>query len=123
MRLKSIGKRLWTFALVACAAFAAGQARAADEAIIKLYKAQCSTCHGLDGRGQTTAGKPLGVKDWTDGKTLKATSDAKIKELLRNGAKGKDGKQTMTPLKKGVTDEQVAALIAYVREIGGGKRK
>lgn len=97
-------------------------ARAADEPTIKLFKAQCSSCHGLDGRGQTTAGKPLGVKDWTDGKILKATSDDKIKELMRTGAKGKDGKQTMTPFKKG-TPEQVTALIAYVRELGGQKRK
>lgn len=124
MRLKSIGKSLSILAIVACAALGSSRAaQATDEATIKLFKAQCSTCHGLDGRGQTTAGKPLGVKDWTDGRTLKATSDAKIKELLRNGAKGKDGKQTMTPVKKGVTDEQVAALIAYVRELGAGKSK
>jgi mono/diheme cytochrome c family protein len=120
--MTSISTRIGFLAFALCAALAARHARAADEPTIKLYKAQCSTCHGLDGRGQTTTGKPLGVKDWTDGKTLKATSDDKIKELIRNGAKGKDGKQTMTPFKK-LTDQQVAALITYAREIGGGKRK
>lgn len=120
---KEIGMRFGSLVILTCVSLElAGRAHAADEATIKLYKAQCSTCHGLDGRGQTTAGKPLGVKDWSDGKVLKATPDAKIKELLRNGAKGKDGKQTMVPLKK-ATDEQIAALIAYVRELGGGKRK
>ena len=32
-------------------------ARADDVATLKLYKSQCSTCHGLDGEGQTTAGR------------------------------------------------------------------
>ena len=121
MRLIRI--QLGCLALLLCATLGPERpAHAADEATVKLYKTQCSTCHGLDGRGQTTAGKPLGVKDWSDGKTLKTTSDDRIKELMRTGAKGKDGKQSMTPFKK-ITDQQVAALIAYVRELGGQKRK
>jgi len=98
----------------ATAASAGGGATPASPATVKLYKSQCSTCHGLDGKGKTTAGKKVGIKDWTDGKTLKALSDADIAKLLRLGNKGDDGKQRMPPFKK-LTDDQIKALIAYVR--------
>ena len=88
----------------------------ADEATDKLYKAQCSTCHGLDGKGQTTVGKRVGAKDWTDGKTLKAVTDDKIKTIIRDGVKGQDGKQKMPTFGK-LTDAQVAALVAHVRTL------
>lgn len=89
-------------------------ALADDAATLKLFKANCATCHGLDGKGATTAGKKAGVKDWSDGKTLNAMSDADIEKQLREGAKGKDGKQIMPAFKK-LTAEQVAALVKYVR--------
>ena len=89
-------------------------AHADDDPMIKLYKSQCSTCHGKDGKGQTTAGKAAGVKDWTDGKTLKALTDAQFIEQVRKGKKGDDGKEKMPPFKK-LTDEQVKSLIVYVR--------
>jgi mono/diheme cytochrome c family protein len=89
-------------------------ARADDAATAKLYKSQCSTCHGKDGKGQTTAGKAAGVKDWTDGKTLKAVTDDQFIDQVRKGKKGDDGKEKMPPFKK-LTDDQVKALIAYIR--------
>jgi mono/diheme cytochrome c family protein len=93
---------------------AATVARADDDPVLKLFKSQCSTCHGKDGKGQTTAGKAAGVKDWTDGKTLKTLTDAQFVEQVRSGKKGDDGKEKMPPFKK-LTDEQVKSLIAYVR--------
>jgi len=92
---------------------AAAAARADDDATAKLYKTQCANCHGKDGKGQTTAGKAAGVKDWTDG-TLKKVTDEEFIAQVRNGKKGDDGKEKMPPFKK-LTDEQVKALIAYVR--------
>ena len=91
-------------------------AEGADDATVKLFKAQCSSCHGVDGKGKTTIGKKNGVRDWTDGKTLKAMSDAQIRQLLREGKKGDDGKQKMPGFKK-LSDAQIDALIKYVREL------
>lgn len=108
----------FTFLLLAPWAAAAGPAE--DAATAKLYKAQCSSCHGLDGKGQTTAGKKLNLKDWTDGKTLPALSDEKAKAIIREGVKGPDGKQNMAPYKK-LTDEQVSALVAYIRGFHAAK--
>jgi mono/diheme cytochrome c family protein len=85
-------------------------------ATLKLYKAQCASCHGLDGKGKTTIGKKNGAKDWTDGKTLKEMTDAQIKQLIRDGKKGDDGKQKMPAFKK-LTEVQVDDLIKYVRSL------
>jgi mono/diheme cytochrome c family protein len=89
---------------------------APDEATAKLFKARCSTCHGLDGKGDTTPGKAAGVKDWTDGKTLAAMTDAQIEERIRTGIKAPDGKERMPPFPK-LTDDQVKALRAHVRSL------
>lgn len=103
-----------TFMLCVAILGSAAVARADVDPVVKLFKAQCSTCHGKDGKGQTTAGKAAGVKDWTDGKTLKTLTDAQFVDQVRKGKKGDDGKEKMPPFKK-LTDEQVKSLIAYVR--------
>ena len=101
-------------ALLLCAGAPLASADPPAPETLKLFKSQCATCHGLDGKGQTTVGKKNGVKDWTDGKTLKTFTDAKIRELLATGNKGKDGKQKMPAFKK-FTPAQVDAILQYVR--------
>ncbi len=91
------------------------QSASSDNPTVKLFRSQCSACHGIDGRGQTTAGKRLKVKDWTDGKTLPTLSDEQIRSIIREGRKDEDGKQQMQPYKK-LTDEQVTALIGHIRQ-------
>jgi mono/diheme cytochrome c family protein len=102
----------------ALAAFGLGVPRlrkaSADDSAQKLFNAQCSSCHGTDGRGQTTAGKHAGVKDWTAGTTLKALSDAEIAKIIREGRKDTSGKETMPSFQK-LSDDQVKALVASVR--------
>lgn len=94
-----------------------GQAKATDDATVKLFRAQCATCHGVDGKGKTTAGKELGVLDWSDGKTIPGMSDAQIEKVIREGSsKGKDGKTRMPPFPK-LSGEQIKALVAYVRTL------
>ena len=52
----------------------------ADDDTAKLFKSQCASCHGQDGKGQTTPGRAAGVKDWTDGKTLSPLTDADLEK-------------------------------------------
>jgi cytochrome c6 len=87
-----------------------------DDAAAKLFKARCSICHGLDGKGDTTAGKAASVKDWTDGKTIAAMTDAQIEERIRTGIKAPDGKERMPPFSK-FSDDQVNGLRAHVRSL------
>lgn len=92
----------------------ASLARADEAATLKLFKAQCATCHGLDGKGQTTAGKKAGVKDWTDPKILKPMSDTDVQKQIRAGKNGDDGKELMPSFTK-LSDEKIKALADYIR--------
>lgn len=89
-------------------------ANADDAATVKLFKAQCATCHGLDGKGQTTAGKKVGTKDWSDPKVLKPLSNADVEKAIRTG-KSEGGKELMPSFTK-LGDEKIKALAAYIRK-------
>lgn len=95
---------------------AASPALAQDATTVKLFKAQCATCHGVDGRGQTTAGKKVGTKDWADPKVLKAMSDDDVMKAIHTGKKGDDGKELMPSFAK-LGDDKIKALIAYIRTL------
>jgi mono/diheme cytochrome c family protein len=71
------------------------------------YKAKCAACHGPDGKGETTAGKAMKVKDFASDDVRKM-SDADLSDAISKG-KGK-----MPPYKT-LTAEQVKDLVGYVR--------
>lgn len=118
MTWRTIGVAVAILGAAAYAGLARGpqEAMATDEPTVKLYRAQCATCHGVDGKGKTTAGKELGVRDWSDGKTIPGLTDAQIEQIIRAGRKGDDGKVRMPAFPK-LTAEQVKALVAHVRTL------
>ncbi len=71
-----------------------------------LYKTKCVSCHGVDGSGNTAAGKKLNVRDLRP--EIKKMSDAQISELITKG-KGK------MPANKSFSADQVKQLVAHVR--------
>ena len=84
----------------------AGIAAAADASA--LWAANCASCHGKDGTGNTTMGKKLGVKDYTKDQNF---SDADAEKVIKNGKdkmKGFGGK---------LSDADIKALVAYVRTL------
>ena len=115
MRLIS---RTITIAALASALAGLGVARADDAATIKLFKAQCASCHGLDGKGQTTAGKKVGVKDWTNPADLKDFKITDIEKTINEGIVGTDGKRRMADFHK-LGPDKIKALEAYVRTLMG----
>lgn len=104
-----------------CCLLSAQTAIATDEATVKLFNSKCSSCHGSDGKADTMMGKKKKIKDWTDGKTLSALTDDKIKTIMRDGIKEKEGKYKMKPVKN-LSDEQMTAIVSYIRLIEQGKR-
>ncbi len=82
----------------------------AAQSAAELYKTKCIGCHGADGSGSTPAGKKLGARDLRSDKVQKQ-SDA---ELFTTMAKGKNKMPAFT---KKLTDEQMLALVAYIREL------
>ena len=82
----------------------AGIAAAADAGA--LWNANCASCHGKDGSGNTMMGKKLGVKDYTKDQGF---SDAEATNVIKNG------KDKMKGFGSKLSDADVKALVAYVR--------
>jgi cytochrome c553 len=78
------------------------------------YTQLCQKCHGADGKGATTMGKKLGVKDYTDAKVQDALKDEAITKAIKEGVKDKDGKDVMKAA-EGLNDADIKALVAYMR--------
>jgi len=99
--------------IVAILATCSLAARAADGKAI--YEKDCAKCHGADGKGQTTMGKRLGAKDYTDPKVQSELKDEDAIKAVKEGFKNKEGKVLMKPA-EGVSDEDAKAVIAYMRK-------
>ena len=92
----------------------AGPVWAAD--VEAIYTKQCAPCHGKDGSGSTTMGKKVGAKDLRDAKVQAEFTDEKAFKSIKEGVKEKNSdKFAMKPVKD-ATDEDVKALVAYVRK-------
>jgi mono/diheme cytochrome c family protein len=80
------------------------------------FNAKCAGCHGKDGKGQTTMGKKLKVSDLTEAKLQASLTDAKILQLIKEGAKDKDtGKARMPAFTGKLTDAEMGEQVQYVR--------
>jgi mono/diheme cytochrome c family protein len=85
--------------------------RADDAAAEALYKTKCNACHGADGKGDTPAGKKMGVHDLSSSEVQKI-SDADLSAAIA------DGKNKMPGYKKSLSAEQIKGLVAYIRSMG-----
>jgi mono/diheme cytochrome c family protein len=80
------------------------------------WDANCAQCHGKSGNADTKMGKTLNAKDLTDAKVQAAFTDAKATESIKNGVK-ENGKTTMKAFGGKLTDDEIKALVAYVRTL------
>ncbi|MBI2924666.1 MAG: cytochrome c [Verrucomicrobia bacterium] len=104
-------KTLLTLIVVALAV-TAWSVRAAD--VKENYDKNCAKCHGADGKGQTKMGQKLGIKDYTDPKVQAEMKDDKSLKSLKEGMK--EGDKTLMKPFDTLTDEELKALIAYMRK-------
>jgi mono/diheme cytochrome c family protein len=105
-----------TIVIIAISLFAASaiSARAADAKT--NWDNNCVQCHGKDGRADTKMGKTLNAKDLTDAKVQAAFTDAKATQSIKEGVK-ENGKTTMKAFGGKLTDDEIKALVAYVRTL------
>jgi cytochrome c6 len=103
-------------AIIAISLFAASATslRAADASA--LWAANCTQCHGKSGNADTKMGKTLNAKDLTDPKVQAAFSDAKATQSIKDGVK-ENGKTTMKAFGGKLSDDEIKALVAYVRTL------
>jgi cytochrome c6 len=86
-------------------------AKAKAQNMTEVYKTKCAACHGVDGKGDTAAGKKFGARDFHSAEVQKMTD----KELFDVT---KDGKAKMPKYAGKLTDDQIRDLVKYVRELG-----
>ena len=98
-------------ALAAVALLAPPPADAADAPTV--FKKKCAPCHGPEGEPNKVFAKQ-GVRSFKDTAWQKATDDATIEKSIREGKKG----TMMASFEKQLSDEEVTALVAYIRELG-----
>ena len=75
-----------------------------------IYKAKCAACHGPDGAGKPAAKIPSLVSD-----DVKKVSDADLTDFVANGGPSK--KVTHAFATKGLTPDQVKAVVGAVRDL------
>lgn len=98
------------------ALLAAGPSTRGAEALENWNKI-CTKCHGKDGKGNTKMGKKLGIVDHTDPKVQATYTDEQMFNALKEGIKGKKGEVKMKSYKDQLTNEEIKALVAYVRTL------
>jgi cytochrome c6 len=74
------------------------------------YKAKCLMCHGADGLAANNVGKAMKIPSFKDPEAVK-TTDAQLFATVKNG-KGK-----MQPFASKLTDDQIKAVVAYIRTL------
>ncbi len=103
-------KKLWlTMGLFAALT---GACLAAD--VKENWEKNCQKCHGADGKGQTKMGRQSGAKDYTDAKVQEELKDDAAVKIIKEGVVDK-GKKKMDPYGDKLNDDEIKALIAYIR--------
>ena len=109
VRMKTIVSLVVVLVIASAASLQAADAKA-------LWDANCAQCHGKSGNADTKMGKTLNAKDLTDSKVQEAFSDAKAAESIKNGVK-ENGKTTMKAFGGKLSEDDIKALVAYVRTL------
>jgi mono/diheme cytochrome c family protein len=86
-------------------------ASAAD--VKENWEKVCAKCHGADGKGDTKMGQKLNIKDLTDAKLQASLKDEDISKAIKEGVK--DGEKTKMKATEGLSDEEIKAMVGYVR--------
>ena len=87
---------------------------AAADDVAAAYKAKCAMCHGADGKGDTPAGKKMGVHSFASPEVQKM-SDAELTEAIAKG------KNKMPSYAAKLKDSEIKDLVAHVRQLGKAK--
>ena len=98
--------------LVSAAAFKAAPDEPDGAAI---FKQKCSMCHGPEGKGFAAIKTP----DMTDPKWQKSLTDKEMEEVIKNGKKG----TSMPAFGEKLKDDEVTAVIGFVRSLDSSKKK
>ena len=72
-----------------------------------LYNSKCSVCHGAGGKGDTPAGKSMGVPDLTKS----GKSAAELRGIIEKG------RNKMPAYGKSLKAQEIDGLVAYIKSL------
>jgi mono/diheme cytochrome c family protein len=75
------------------------------------WEKYCTKCHGPDGKGKTKMGEKFGIKDYSDAKVQEGMKDEEMAKAI------KDGKGKMKGFGENLNDDDIKALVKYVRSL------
>jgi mono/diheme cytochrome c family protein len=81
----------------------------------QLWSKHCAACHGKDGQGKTKAGQKAKVKDLTNLEYQKSFTDEEAFKSTKFGM-SRDNRELMKPFEGKLNDEEIKALIVYLRK-------
>ncbi len=102
--------------LISLAAILGATLSAEDIDATAIWEKDCQKCHAIDGSGFTKKGRKLRLKDYRKAEVQAEMSDEEIIASIKDGVQ-KDGEFIMNAYGEDYTDEQIAALLAYVRSL------
>ncbi|MEN8132422.1 MAG: cytochrome c, partial [Pseudomonadota bacterium] len=84
------------------------------------FKFYCAQCHGLTGKGDgpnVTENFATDPRNFTDAAEMEKLSDADIKNVILDGGPSASKSELMPPWSKTLTEAEVDALVAYLRQL------
>ena len=78
-----------------------------------LYRKQCSKCHGMDGRAQSSKAKFAHARDLTDPKWQDDVTDERIFNSIMNG---RNVRGNMPKFADRLSEAEVNGLVTFVRD-------
>ena len=82
-----------------------------------IYAQKCVSCHGPQGKGDGPAGKYLNPKPNDFATSLKDKTDDWIAKSIKGGG-GAVGLSRVMPAYADLSDDQVKALVDYIKKLG-----
>jgi mono/diheme cytochrome c family protein len=92
--------------------FVTAAGKAAPAADVRAnYDAKCASCHGRDGRSKTARGRRTHSRDLTDSSWQNDVGDERLFNSINNG------RGRMPAFKKSLSENEIEALVAFVRRL------
>ena len=86
----------------------------------QVYRRYCVSCHGTDGRAQTSKGKFSHARDFSDAQWQAEVSDERIFNSIMNG---RSVRGNMPAFANKLSEKEVNSLVEFVRRLKGPQQQ